>query len=130
MKIVSSSRLATSSDTRACSTVPSRYLYDSIGRFSRSAKSIAPRNEEALDLDVPQDLRQIAVVRGEQRLEDLPVAVGQVAPQQVVRRAKPAAIGGAQAVVDQLAPLSARQQQQRVVAHLVGDLRFDQIVVE
>ena len=43
MKIVSSSRLATSSDTRPCSTVPSRYLYDSSGRLSRSANSMTPR---------------------------------------------------------------------------------------
>ena len=70
------------------------------------------------------------MVRGEQRLEDLAVAVRQIAAQQVVGRAEAAAIGGAEPLADQLAPLAARQQQQRVVAHLVGDLRLDELVVE
>ena len=43
MNTVSSSRLATSSEMRPCSTVPSRYLYASSGRLSRSAKSTIPR---------------------------------------------------------------------------------------
>ena len=81
--------------------------------------AVAARDEEALDLDVAQHLGQVAVVRGEQRLEDLAVPVGQVAAQQVVGGAEAVAIGGAQPLIDQIATLRARQEQERVVAQLV-----------
>ena len=43
MNTVSTSSTDVSSVTRPCSTVPSRYLNASSGRFSRSAKSRMPR---------------------------------------------------------------------------------------
>ena len=77
----------------------------------RRRLAVAARDEEALDLDVAQHLGQIAVVRGEQRLEDLPVAVRQIAAQQVVGGAEAARSAAPSRCVDQLAPLGARQQQ-------------------
>ena len=92
--------------------------------------AVAARDEEALDLDVAQHLGEVAVVRREQRLEDLPVAVRQIAVGDVVGGAKTVAGFAGQSFVDEGAALGPRQEQQRVIAQLVDDLRLDELVVE
>jgi hypothetical protein len=91
---------------------------------------VAAGNEEALDLHVAQDPSKVAMVGGEQGLEDLPVAVGQVAVDQGARWPEPTGDFAGQVGGDEIATLVARQEQKRVVAQFIADLGLDEILVE
>ncbi len=88
------------------------------------ADAVAPRNEVALDLDVPQHLLERTVVSAEQRLEHLTALVRELAAQHPRRRRLLRAGVGVHALEQALA-LGTRQQKQRMIAHLDEQPRVD-----
>jgi hypothetical protein len=93
------------------------------------AQSVPPRDEVALDLDVPQRLREGSLVRDEQRLEDLLILVRKGAPQQPFGRPLAHARRSVE-VVEQPSALGQRQQEERVIAQLDREARLDVLLAE
>jgi hypothetical protein len=70
------------------------------------------------------------MVRGQQRLEYLAVAMGQVSLVEVASGSKATGHLAGQVGRHEFSPFVARQDQQRVVAQLIADLRFDVLVLK
>ncbi len=94
-----------------------------LGLDRHQPEPILPADEEALDLDVLQDLAQVTLVGGEQRIVDLAISVRQLAVQDRVADHE-VRVRGAD-VLEQAATRSQRNQIDRVVLGLVDQSRLE-----
>jgi hypothetical protein len=91
---------------------------------------VAAVDVEALDLHVAQDLEVVALVGGQQAVEDLPALVAQVALEDVVREREVLDALLLQVRLQQRPALGARDEEDRVVLELAAQARVEVLALQ